>query len=695
MEMIFAKVLRMSMTASIVIVVVCLARLILRKAPKKASYLLWAVVLFRLLCPLSIPSPISFLPQETTAQTVVSRWSDTVNTEIHQNSLPVITFSESISETIPTKESVSISPSAANKTVEAALPPAVVLWISGMGCFGIYSLISLRTLRQKIGVPVRFRNNIYYGDTIRSPFILGIVIPKIYLPTNLLESEQEYIIAHEEYHIRHADHLVKLLFFAALCIHWFNPMVWLAFCLFNQDMEMRCDEAIVSKMGSEKRADYCDSLLNLAVRTQIPAGFPLSFGGSNTMHRIKNLAITKKTGFGFVALTLIFSIALSACLATDPAGSQIHPTAEAPSIHGEEASNFQLSNQSPVKELDEIRKDTEMYAALKQQAEDAVFYADWRKQFNTHSALDAELADQNGNPFSNVHVYQYEGGEMKVKVRLHAQGHEQIGLLLFLNGKPQPYFVENDTLPAYMKIFEQPAKPDCYVDLIFTPIEGKEGDQFELTVLPIADPNFSLADHPAHFEFTTLSRNFRATLDFSADAPEIQIPVIPNRILSLEETVTELYDYQKDYVNTHNLSVEFEFPYTFSVNNGNCHYPHLHNAVHPLYNTDFSEPVTVTVSLFGDDIGEYCWNLFVNNQPVTNDALSEIHVEPGTKKTVTVTLDLSDCTEEAVIYGFLAAKNFDGYQSETGAAQDVLITSTYILSSAENIYEVLGISDLS
>jgi len=162
------------------------------------------------------------------------------------------------------------------------------------------------------------RDNIYLADEIHSPFVMGLFRPKIYLPSEMEEREQSYIILHEQHHIRRLDHIAKALAFAALCIHWFNPLVWAAFILSGKDMEMSCDEAVVRKLGPEIRGDYSASLLSLATGKHIMAGMPLDFGEGNTKDRIKNLASWKKPALWVVLVAVIACAALAVCLLTNP-----------------------------------------------------------------------------------------------------------------------------------------------------------------------------------------------------------------------------------------------------------------------------------------------------------------------------------------------------------------------------------------
>ena len=193
------------------------------------------------------------------------------------------------------------------------------VWVAGMGVMLLYSAVSYLKIRKKLLVVVPLRDNIFLADDIKSPFVVGLFRPKIYLPCNLEEKEQEYIILHEQYHIKRLDHIIKALAFLALAIHWFNPLVWVAFILASKDMEMSCDEAVIGKIGDDVRADYSASLLTLATGRRIIAGTPLAFGEGDTKSRIRNLANWRKPAFWVVLISVVACIALAVCLLIDPA----------------------------------------------------------------------------------------------------------------------------------------------------------------------------------------------------------------------------------------------------------------------------------------------------------------------------------------------------------------------------------------
>ena len=321
------KLFNMSLTASVAIVLVILLRLLLKKAPKVISYALWAVVLFRLLCPVSIGSSFSLYnlfdapTEESGTVTSVIEYvpSNIVHTEYPSVALPVPGISDAINEALPKgEEQLRADP------LEGPIFIATYVWMAGVLAMVIYSIVSYIRLRSKLSVVVPLWDNIFIADDIKSPFVVGLFRPKIYLPCNLGEQEQAYIILHEQHHIKRLDHVMKALAFLALAIHWFNPLVWMAFVLASKDMEMSCDEAVIRKVGSDVRADYSASLLTLATGRRIIAGTPLAFGEGDTKGRINNLSKWKKPAVWVVLIAVVACIILAVGLLTNPSDNKLH-----------------------------------------------------------------------------------------------------------------------------------------------------------------------------------------------------------------------------------------------------------------------------------------------------------------------------------------------------------------------------------
>lgn len=318
------EILNMSLTASIVIVLVMLARLLLKKSPKIFSYALWAVVLFRLLCPVSFSSEFSLLgllnAPPATNGTVDYIPADIVHTEYPEVTLPLPAVSKAINDRLPQGEEQIVA-----DPFEGLVSMATLLWLFGIAVMLITSIVSFIQLRRKLVGAVCLRDNIYLADHIPTPFVIGVFRPKIYLPSATPEQEQSYIILHEQTHIRRLDHIVKMLAFLALCIHWFNPLVWVAFICAVKDMEMSCDERVLKQMGGEIKGAYSTSLLSLASGRRLINGSPLAFGEGNIKVRIRNVMNFRKPAAWVIVVSAMLVAALSIVFATNRPADEAEP----------------------------------------------------------------------------------------------------------------------------------------------------------------------------------------------------------------------------------------------------------------------------------------------------------------------------------------------------------------------------------
>ncbi len=312
---IFLKILDMSLTASAAIVIVLFLRLLLKRAPKVLSYALWGIVLFRLLCPVTIQSDFSLFGIMYTPYSV-SGTMEYIAGNNNYNDYP---------ETVLAAEEYAKSENFAlredqgeESTQETFITIAAYIWLGGIVLLALRAWISYRHLRQKLITASPLRDNIYLVDEITSPFVMGLIKPKIYLPSSLNEQEQAYTISHEKHHLKRFDHFFKAVAFAALCIHWFNPLVWLAFNEASKDMEMSCDEAVIKQMGDKILADYAASLLSLATGRQTITGTPLAFGEGDTKGRIRNLAKWRKPARWVIIGAVVLCAVLAVGLLTDP-----------------------------------------------------------------------------------------------------------------------------------------------------------------------------------------------------------------------------------------------------------------------------------------------------------------------------------------------------------------------------------------
>lgn len=318
----FPSLINVSVTAGIVILVVLAARVLLRRAPKVFSYALWSVVLFRLLCPVSVSTPLSLLmvwdvPVQSAGEyTSVVEYvqPDLVHQPEPQVQFPLEAVNNAINEVLPKGEEQTVA-----DPLEAPMAFLSGLWLLGALLLLMYGVWTYGRLRRRLTGAAPLEKGIYQMDGIPSPFVLGVLRPRIYLPSGLAEEERAYILCHERHHIRRLDHVTRLLGYLALCIHWFNPLVWLAFVLSGKDMELSCDEAVVGKMGEEIRAGYAASLLKVAAGQCGLARVSLAFGKGDTKSRIQNLVRWRRPGrWTMAAGCLLCAGLIAVCMGNPP-----------------------------------------------------------------------------------------------------------------------------------------------------------------------------------------------------------------------------------------------------------------------------------------------------------------------------------------------------------------------------------------
>ncbi len=317
----FILVLNMTITGSVVILAVSLARLFLRRAPGIISYALWAVVLFRLVCPVSFSLPVSLLgalQNEPARQGRMEYIAEDIGyMEKPEIMLPVPGISGTLNDMLPPgNREASVNP------MQIYLTTGAYIWLLGILSMAVYSVVSLAGLRRRLGEAAFEKDNVYRIKGSGTPFVYGLFRPRIYLPEKITEEEEQYILLHEQIHIKRGDAVFRLLGFLALCLHWFNPFVWAAFALSGRDMEMSCDEAVIRRLGSGVKKEYSASLLNAASGRQIAKGIPLAFGESDTGSRIKNILRYRKPAAFFAGSVSAVSVALAFGLLANPASAK-------------------------------------------------------------------------------------------------------------------------------------------------------------------------------------------------------------------------------------------------------------------------------------------------------------------------------------------------------------------------------------
>ncbi len=324
MTALFLNVLNLSLQAGILVLVVLVLRLLFRQAPKWIHVLLWGLVALRLLCPLTIESPLSLMPRTDAA---ITEWTDDYVGDvqiIHQSTdgydaavnagRPPISAGEGSYYVVTDTDGVS-----APATVETdVLPLLSAVWLAGIAVIAGYTLMTTLRLRRSVATAVRVRNNIYQSECIDSPFVLGLLSPKVYLPYGVDSRDMAHVIAHEQTHIRRKDHLWKALGFLLLTVHWFNPLLWLGYVLFSRDVELACDEAVIKAMDNNERADYAQALLICSVRHKGVIACPVAFGELGVKQRVESVAAYKKPAVWVVAVSLAVCILAGICFLTAP-----------------------------------------------------------------------------------------------------------------------------------------------------------------------------------------------------------------------------------------------------------------------------------------------------------------------------------------------------------------------------------------
>ena len=309
----------MSISASWVVIAVLTLRFCLKKAPKWVNVLLWGIVAARMVFPFSIESVLSLIPSaETISPTVMMEQTPSVQTGVpalNHVINPVIS------------SSFTPAPGASANPLQIWIPVLTGIWLFGIAALFLYSAVSYWRLRRKVCEAVILRGNIYQSEKVCSPFVLGIIRPKIYLPYHMDSREMDHVIAHEQTHIRRKDHWWKPLGFLLLTTHWFNPLMWLSYILLCRDIELACDEKVIRKMSNEQRADYTQALVACSVDRRLITACPLAFGEIGVKERVKSVMNYKKPAFWIVLASVIVCAVIAVCFLTNPIGFQFDVSA--------------------------------------------------------------------------------------------------------------------------------------------------------------------------------------------------------------------------------------------------------------------------------------------------------------------------------------------------------------------------------
>lgn len=310
MNELFLKIINMSISASWLVLAVLILRFVLKKAPKWINVLLWGIVAIRLIFPFSFESTLSLIPS-----------AETIPLNIGMDTTPTINSGISaINNAVNPIISQSNTPMAGASVnlLQITIGIYEYIWIFGMIALALYTAISYWRLRRKVDTAVRYKDNIFQSENVSFPFVLGIIKPRIYLPFKMNGQYLEHVVAHEQAHICRKDHWWKPLGFLLLMIHWFNPLMWLAYVLLCRDIELACDEKVIKELGNEQRGDYTQALVACSVNRRMIAACPLAFGEVSVKERVKSVMNYKKPAFWVIIISVIVCVGVAVCFLTNP-----------------------------------------------------------------------------------------------------------------------------------------------------------------------------------------------------------------------------------------------------------------------------------------------------------------------------------------------------------------------------------------
>ncbi|MBR2643998.1 MAG: M56 family metallopeptidase, partial [Clostridia bacterium] len=321
MSKLFLHLLNISITAGWIVLVVVLLRFVLKKAPKWIRVVLWGLVALRLMLPVSIESVTSLVPSAETVH--VEPVTYTIIRDSDPHPLPVE------GEQIVLQSGFSALNSVVNPVMEQATAKHVDtvtmlktvagwVWLAGVCGMLLYALISFLRLRHRVRASVLLEKGVYVCDEISDPFILGLIVPKIYLPSGMDEQTRAYVLSHERAHLKRYDFIWKPLGFFLLSVYWFNPLLWLAYLLLCRDIELACDEKVVKELDNAGKAAYSEALVHASVSRRMVSACPLAFGETGVKGRVKSVLNYKKPAFWIILVAILACIAVAVCFLTMP-----------------------------------------------------------------------------------------------------------------------------------------------------------------------------------------------------------------------------------------------------------------------------------------------------------------------------------------------------------------------------------------
>lgn len=316
MTAVFLKLINMSISASWLVLAVIMLRFVLQKGPKWVNVLLWGIVAIRLICPFSIESSMSLIPSaETLPDNVISGPDFDVQTGI-------VPIDNQINDYLGDHyfEGVTVPVNNGANVMEIL----TIIWLIGIIALIAYTAISYWNVHRKVGMAILLYDNIFQSENVGSPFVLGIVKPRIYLPLKIDANELNHVIAHEQAHIKRRDHWWKPLAFLLLTIYWFNPIIWLAYILLCRDIELACDEKVIKELDNEQKANYSQALLACSISRRMISACPIAFGEVGVKNRIKSILNYKKPAPWIILISIIVCVIIAVCFLTNPVQPTIY-----------------------------------------------------------------------------------------------------------------------------------------------------------------------------------------------------------------------------------------------------------------------------------------------------------------------------------------------------------------------------------
>lgn len=306
MTAVFLKLLNMSIAASWLVLAVIVLRLFLRKTPSWIVCLLWGIVALRLVMPFTLESPFSLIPS-----------AEVIPLDVAVSEAPAIHSGIPVVNTV-INPVVTQSFAEKSGSLDTLIHYAAIVWLAGAVLLCIYSAVTYLKLHRQVAVSIPCRNNVYLCDEVESPFLLGIFRPRIYLPSDLPEEQKNFVLDHENAHIKRRDYLWKPLGFLLLTLYWFNPLMWVAYILLCRDIERACDEKVIAKMDPAGKIGYSQALVACSVHRRMVVACPVAFGEVSVKSRIKGVLNYKKPVFWVVCVSVLVCVITAACFLTNP-----------------------------------------------------------------------------------------------------------------------------------------------------------------------------------------------------------------------------------------------------------------------------------------------------------------------------------------------------------------------------------------